>query len=160
LSPQPRPATPQNIDQALAYIRNSRIRGGTDLERALTTALSQEATGEDFLILISDGGATEGAVQTGRLAARYTAEWHKRPAADRPHTLVFGIGDDANVPLLRMLSTNGGYFDWVRSTEPIEFKLNAFLDKLGQEPVKNLALTATPAANIDLVYPLEDERFA
>ena len=39
-----------------------------------------------------------------------------------------------------MLAANNGYFDWVRSTEPIEFKLNAFLDKIGQEPVKNLTL--------------------
>jgi Ca-activated chloride channel family protein len=48
----------------------------------------------------------------------------------------------------------------VLSTEPIEFKLNVFLDKIGQEPVKNLSLAVTPAASVDLVYPLEDSRFA
>lgn len=159
-SPQPRPATPQNVEQALTFIRNSRIRGGTSLERTLATALAQQTAGEPFLVLLSDGGATEGSVHTGRLAARYTAEWEKRSTAERPHTLVFGVGDDANVPLLRMLSKNGGYFEWVRSTEPIEFKLNAFLDKLGQEPVKNLSLAADPAANVDLIYPLEEEHFA
>ena len=159
-APQPRPATAQNIEQALTFIRNSRIRGGTDLDRALNAALAQTGTGEPYILVISDGGATEGAVQTARIAARYTAEWRKRPPSQRPRTLVFGVGDDANLPLLRMLAANGGYFEWVRSTEPIEFKLNAFLDKIGQEPVKDLALGVTPAANVDLVYPLEEGTFA
>ncbi|HWB83524.1 MAG TPA: VIT and VWA domain-containing protein [Bryobacteraceae bacterium] len=159
-APQPRPATPQNIEQALAFIRSSRIRGGTDLQRVLTAALSQTAPSEPYIMLISDGGATEGSVNDGKLAAWYAAEWRRRALGERPHTLVFGVGDDADLPLLRMLASNNGYFDWVRSTEPIEFKLNAFLDKIGQEPVKNLSLAVTPAANVDLVYPLEDMRFA
>jgi Ca-activated chloride channel family protein len=159
-APQPRPATPENIEQALTFIRKSRISGGTDLQRALAAALGQTTASETYLMLVSDGGATEGTVPTGKLAAWYAAEWRKRPAAQRPHTLVLGIGDDANVPLLRMLASHDGYFDWVRSTEPIEFKLNAFLDKIGQEPVKNLMLAVTPAANVDLVYPLEESRFA
>ena len=160
LAPQPRPATPENIEQALTFIRKSRISGGTDLQRALTAALGQTTAGETYLMLVSDGGATEGTVPTGKLAAWYAAEWRKRPPAQRPHTLVFGIGDDANLPLLKMLASHDGYFDWVRSTEPIEFKLNAFLDKIGQEPVKNLLLAVTPAANVDMVYPLEESRFA
>jgi Ca-activated chloride channel family protein len=160
LSPQPRPATPRNIEQALAFIRNSRIRGGTDLQRALTAALGQTTASDPYLMLISDGGATDGAIQTGKLAAWYAAEWSKHPPAQRPHTLVFGVGDDANLPLLRMLASHNGYVDWVRSTEPIEFKLNAFLDKIGQDPLKNLSLAVTPASSVDLVYPLEEERFA
>ncbi len=159
-APQPRPATSQNIEQALALVRNSRIRGGTDLQRALAAALGQSTSSEPYIMLVSDGGATEGAVHNGKLAAWYAAEWRKRAPAQRLHTLVLGIGDDANLPLLRMLASNGGYFDWVRSTEPLEFKLNAFLDKVGHEPVKNLLLAAAPAANVDFVYPLEEARFA
>ena len=159
-APQPRAATPDNIEQALAFIRNSRIRGGTDVRRVLTEALAQIAPSEPYFLLISDGGATEGTVHGGKLAAWYVEEWRKRSIAERPHTLVFGVGDDANIPLLKKLASNNGYFDWVRSTEPIEFKLNAFLDKIGQEPVKNLMLETTPASNVDLVYPLEDSHYA
>jgi Ca-activated chloride channel homolog len=159
-APEPRPATPETVEQALAFIRDSRIRGGTDLQGALTAALAQSATSEPYLILISDGGATQGLVDTGKLAAWYEDQWRKLPLAQRPHTLVLGIGDDANLPLLQMLASNNGNFDWVRSTEPIEFKLNAFVGKIGQEPVKNLALSVTPASNVDLVYPLEDSRYA
>jgi Ca-activated chloride channel family protein len=158
-APQPRAATPQNIEQALAFVRNSRIRGGTDLQRALAAALGQTSESETYIMLVGDGGATEGTVHNGKLAAWYAAEWRKRAPAQRPHTLVLGIGDDANLPLLRMLAANGGYFDWVRSTEPVEFKLNAFLDKIGHDPVKDLRLAAAPAANVDLVYPLEEARF-
>jgi Ca-activated chloride channel family protein len=159
-APQPRPASPQNVDQALAFIRNSRIRGGTGIQRALTAALALPVAGEPYIVLITDGGATEGAIQNGRLAAWYASEWRKRPAEKRPHTQVFGVGDDANLTLLKMLASNNGLFEWVRSTEPIEFKLNAFLDKIGQQPVKNLALTTAPPGNFDLVYPMEDARFA
>ena len=159
-APQPRPATPQNIEQALAFIRNSRIRGGTNLQRALTAALAQTTTSEPYLVLIGDGGATEGIVHNQKLAEWYAAQCRKRPSAQRPHTLVLGIGDDSNLPLLRMLASNNGYFDWVRSTEPIEFKLNAFLDKIGQYPLKNLSLSVSPASDADLVYPLESTRFA
>jgi len=159
-TPQPSPATTANIERALAFIRNSRIRGGTDLERALSAGLAQSKAGNSYVMLISDGGATEGLVNAGKLADWYAAEWRKRTAAERPHTLVLGIGDDANLPLLRMLASNNGYLAWVRSTEPIEFKLNAFLHKIGEEPLKNLALAVAPAASVDLVYPLEDLRFA
>src|ERR1035437_3224489 len=41
LAPQPRPATPENIEQALAFIRKRRISGGTDLQRASAAALGQ-----------------------------------------------------------------------------------------------------------------------
>jgi Ca-activated chloride channel homolog len=159
-APQPRPATRENIEQTLTFIRNSRIRGGTDLRRVLTAALGQQASGEEYLLLISDGGATEGMVHNGKLAAWYGSEWRKRAVAQRPHTLVLGVGDDANKPLIQMLAGNNGYFDIVRSTEPLEFKLNAFLDKIGFEPIKDLSFRATPASNIDMVYPLQDSSFA
>jgi Ca-activated chloride channel family protein len=159
-APQPQPATAANIERALSFIRNSRIRGGTDLQRALAAALAQPAPSEPYLMLIGDGGATEGTVHGGKLAAWYAAEWSKRNVAQRPRTLVFGVGDDANLPLLQMLAGNNGFFEWVRSTEPIDFKLNAFLTKIGQSPLKGVTLTPAPGGNFDFVYPLEDTRFA
>jgi Ca-activated chloride channel homolog len=159
-APQPRTATPENIEQALNFIRNSGIRGGTDVEKALSAALAQSPTGEPYVLIISDGGATEGTIQNAKLAQWYAGQWRKLSVAKRPRTLIFGVGDDANQPLLKMLAEKNGVFEWVRSTEPIEFKLKAFLDKIGHDPVKNLSLAASPAANFDLVYPLEDMRYA
>ena len=126
-----------------------------------TAALAQIAPGEPYFLLISDGGATEGTIHNGKLAAWYTAEWSKRPAGQRPHTLVLRrrrrCQRAAAAACWRRTTATSS---WVRSTEPIDFKLNAFLDKIGAEPVQNLSLAVTPAANVDLVYPLEDSRFA
>ena len=58
-----------------------------------------------------------------------------------------------------MLARNDGVLEWVRSTEPADFKLNAFLAKIGQQPVQGLQLAVTPASSVSLVYPLEDSTF-
>ena len=54
-----------------------------------------------------------------------------------------------------MLAANDGYLEWVRSTEPAEFKVKAFTAKIGRRAVAGLGLTAQPASNLSLVYPLE-----
>jgi Ca-activated chloride channel family protein len=58
-----------------------------------------------------------------------------------------------------MLASNDGVWEQVRSTEPIEFKLAAFLSKLGRRPVAGLQLAAEPPANFEMVYPLEANWF-
>ena len=45
----------------------------------------------------------------------------------------------------------------VRSTEPIEFKLGAFLSKLGRRPVEGLRLSAEPTAQLRLHLPARRE---
>jgi Ca-activated chloride channel family protein len=157
--PAPVPATLQNVEAALAFIRNSDIRGGTDLQKALTAALAQttQGSGESYVVLVSDGGATAGTVNNGHLAKWYTGEWGK---SREPHTFFFAVGDDANLPLARLLASNHGVWEWVRSTEPIDFKLDAFLAKIGEEPVRGLSLRTAPAANFKLVYPVEEIHFA
>jgi Ca-activated chloride channel family protein len=49
--------------------------------------------------------------------------------------------------------------EWVRSTEPPEFKLNAFLSKIGRRPVEGLNFTSDRTANLNLIYPLEANVF-
>ncbi len=145
-------ATPEQVEKAVAFVRASPLRGGTDLQAALGAALAQ-AVPESYLVLLTDGGQTRGLLQNGKLAEWYQGKWK---ASAQPHTYVFGVGDDANLTLLRMLARNEGVLEWVRSTEPIEFKLNAFLAKIGRQPVENLQLSAP---NADLVYALEDSTF-
>jgi Ca-activated chloride channel family protein len=61
------------------------------------------------------------------------------------------VGDDANLPLLNLLAANDGLVEWVRSTEPIDFKLAAFLSKLGKRPVDNLSLATAPKEDFRLI---------
>jgi Ca-activated chloride channel family protein len=151
-------ATPDQVEKAMAFIRTSPLRGGTDLQKALDVALAQSGT-SSYIVLLSDGDATRGIIQNGKLAEWYATKWKQRPADQRPHTYIFAVGDDANMPLLRMLARNDGVLEWVRSTEPIDFKLNAFLAKIGRQPLDNLQLSATPANQLDLIYALEDTTF-
>ena len=161
-SEAPVPADRVNIQKALDFVRGSRLRGGTDLQQALGDSLRQAAAGdgERYLVLLGDGGATRGTIHTGRLAQWYESQLELIPAARRPRTYVFGVGDDANLRLLRMLGGSDGVVEWVRSTEPIEFKLDAFVSKIGRRPIADLRLTAAPEPVFDFIYPLEANWFA
>ena len=181
---QPVLANKPAVERALEFVRASGLRGGTNLQQALEAALAavagavrepspegfgpqgesplpqaKDSPRESYIVLLSDGDATRGIIGTGRLAAWYAQQWKSLPEALRPRTYAFGVGDDANQVLLRSLCQNRGLMEWVRSTEPIDFKLNAFISKLGRDPLAQLKLTSTPAANFDLVYSLEDTVF-
>jgi Ca-activated chloride channel family protein len=160
-APAPVAATTDQVEKALAFVKQSDLRGGTDLEGALTKGLDLAAHGDaaPYVVLISDGGATIGTIQNARLAAKYSDAWKRLAAERRPRTYVFGVGDDANLPLLNLLAANDGLVEWVRSTEPIDFKLAAFLSKLGKRPVDNLTLSTAPKEDFRLIYPLDDRFF-
>ena len=158
---QPVVADKPAVERALQFVRASGLRGGTNLQQALNAALTQagSARGESYIVLLSDGDATRGPISSTRLATWYSRKWRSLPEASRPRTYVFGVGDDANQGLLRQLAQNHGLVEFVLSTELIDFKLNAFLSKLGSDPLSQLKLTTTPAGNFDLVYPLDDTVF-
>ena len=160
--PAPIAASRDNLDKAIAWVRLARLRGGTDIQQALVTGLQQTA-GEkqsSYLLLLSDGGATRGTIQNGKLSQWYVARWKQSPPGARPHTYIFAAGDDANLPLLRMLARNDGAIENVLSTEPVDFKLNAFISKIGRSPVGQLGLNVTPDSDVQMVYPLQDSAFS
>jgi Ca-activated chloride channel family protein len=160
--PQPVAADANTVRDAMNWLRQSHLRGGTDLEKALAAGLEQFAQAADAanaLVLLTDGETTRGEIRTGKLAAGYAAAWNRIPLEKRPKTDVFAVGDDANLPLLRMLSRNGGVLEQVLSTEPVEYKLASFLSKVGATPFADLRLTVAPQAAVDKVYPLEDAVF-
>lgn len=170
-APSPVAAEPATVKKALEFVRGSRLRGGTDLQEALGQGLGQckgqnpraqspESGGANsYLVLLSDGGATRGIVQNGKLAAWYGTEWKALPAEERPRTYIFAAGDDTNLVLLKMLARNDGVLEYVLSTEPLEFKLDSFLSKIGRSPVGQLAMTVNPPGAVHLVYPLQDSAF-
>jgi Ca-activated chloride channel homolog len=160
--PAPVPVDGTSVGRALDFVRASRLRGATDLQKPLEEALRESRTSgpNQYVVLLSDGGSTKGLVRNARLAAWYETEWKRLPEATRPKTYIFGVGDDANVPLFRLLARENGVFETVLSTEPIDFKLTSFLSKIGRSPVGELGLTVTPESAVDSVYPLQDEAFA
>ncbi len=160
--PAPVAAETSNVQRALDFVRASRLRGGTNLQKALQEALreSNASGGNSYLVLLSDGGATEGQIRNAKLAAAYENEWKRLPVTNRPKTYIFAVGDDANLPLFKLLARNDGVLESVLSTEPLDFKLTSFLSKIGRSPVGQLGLTVSPESAVDTVYPLQDAAFA
>ncbi|HKM83769.1 MAG TPA: VIT and VWA domain-containing protein [Candidatus Acidoferrum sp.] len=158
----PVPADSGTIQRALDFVRGSRLRGGTDLQRALQEGLGQcSGPGANrYLVLLSDGGATRGTIKNGKLASWYEAAWKRLPDANRPKTYIFGVGDDANLPLLTMLAREDGVLENVLSTEPMDFKLTSFLSKIGRSPIGQLQLSISPDTAVDTVYALQDSAFS
>jgi Ca-activated chloride channel family protein len=151
------------IQRALDFVRGSKLRGGTDVQKALDAGLQQFSAvrgGSPYLVLLSDGGATRGPIQNGKIAGLYEASWKKLPEAQRPRTYIFGVGDDANLPLLKLLARQDGLLENVLSTEPIDFKLTTFLSKIGQSPIGQLKVETPQEAGVDAVYPLQDSTYA
>jgi Ca-activated chloride channel family protein len=161
--PAPVAADTATVMAAMNWLRGSHLRGGTDLGAALEAGLAQAAapdgTWNRALVVLTDGGADHGEIRTGKLAATYAARWAKIPADRRPKTDIFAVGDDANLPLLRALARNDGVLEHVLSSEPVEFKLAAFLAKAGQTPISGLRLGVSPQAAVDKVYALDDVVF-
>ena len=160
--PTPVAADSSAVQHALEFVRASRLRGGTDLQKALQEGLRESAAGgsNPYIVLLSDGGSTEGLIRNAKLASWYDAQWKSLPVTGRPKTYIFGVGDDANLPLFKLLARQDGVLENVLSTEPIDFKLNSFLSKIGRSPIGQLALTVSPESSVDSVYPLQDEAFA
>jgi len=53
---------------------------------------------------------------------------------------------------MRRISAHNGVFEQVGSAEPLDFKLAAFIQKIGVAPLDHVQLTATPKANTSLIY--------
>jgi len=156
--PAPTAATPQNIPQALAFVKASRLRGGTDLGKALAAALAQATVPNTSIYLFSDGNSDRGTtVLTRKIAANYTQQWQQ---STHPRLNIFAVGDDANLPLLRLLAQNGdqhdGLLENVLASEPLQPKLGIFLAYSASHPVSGLHLEIAPAAAIHTIYPLDD----
>lgn len=157
--PAPVAAEPTTTMAAIEWLRGNHLRGGTDLQKALAAGLAQANAPQSALVVLTDGGADRGEIRTGKLAAWYATQWAQIPAEHRPRTDIFAVGDDANLPLLRMLAHQEGTLEHVLSSEPVEFKLEAFLAKTGQTPLGNLHLTVSPQAGVEKVYGLDDSVF-
>lgn len=158
--PAPVSADPATVMAAMNWLRSQPLRGGTDLQKALDAGLAQSTAPGAALVLLSDGGADRGTVQNRALASWYVAKWKQIPVNQRPKTDIFALGDDANMTLLRMLSQNDGAIEQVLSSEPVEYKLAAFLSEVGHSPIQDLQLNIAPSAAVNMVYPLDDSVFS
>ena len=152
-SPAPLPATPDNVEHALDFIRNSMLGSGSDLRKALAKAVElapQFPQGERSIVLVSDGNPT--------LGTRNAKQILQTVNASSTRVFAFGLGSDANGSLLAELAKTGhGYFASARETEDITTALKIFFDHVGSTGIENAHLTAND--NFYQVYASSDYGF-
>ena len=155
-SPSPLPATPDNVEHALDFIRNSMLGSGTDLRQALEKAVelsSQFPVGERSVVLVSDANPTLGTRNLNQILQTLQTNNHVR-------VFTFGLGSDANGALLEELAKTGhGYFARARETEDISTALKVFFDHVGSTSIEDLQLTSNAANNLHQIYASGDYGF-
>ena len=158
-SPTPLPATPDNVEHALDFIRNSMLGSGTDLRQALGKAVelsSQFPPGERSVVLVSDANPTLGT----RNLKQILETLQTNNASTPMRVFAFGLGSDANESLLEELAKTGhGYFARARETEDITTALKIFFDHVGSASIENINLTSNAASNFYQVYASGDYGF-
>ena len=156
-SPSPLPATPENVENALAFIKNSMLGGATDLRKAFAKAVevsSQLPVGERSIVLISDANPTTGTRDLKQIIRTLNDK------GNAARVFAFGLGSDANGTLLEQLAKLGhGYFARARETEDIATELKIFFEHVGSTAIENPSLTSTDANNLFQVYSTADYSF-
>ena len=159
-APAPLPATADNVEQALAFIKNSMLGGATDIRKALITAVEVSAqfpAGEHSIVLISDANPTVG---TRNLKQIIQALDDKRNGRSSVRVFAFGLGSDANGTLLEELAKAGhGYFARARETEDIATALKIFFEHVGSSSIERLSFTSSDTGNFFQIYPSADYSF-
>ena len=158
-SPSPLPATTDNVERALDFIKNSMLGGATDIRKALTKAVelsSQLPPGEHSIVLISDANPTVGT----RNLKQIIQALDSKNGASAVRVFAFGLGSDANGTLLEQLAKSGhGYFARARETEDIATALKIFFEHVGSTSIEKLSLASSDAGNFYQLYPTADYGF-
>ena len=153
-SPTALPATPDNVEHALDFIRNSMLGSGSDLRKALATAVElapQFPEGERSVVVVSDFNPT--------LGTRNVKQILQTVQTNSTRVFTFGLGSDANNALLEELAKTGhGYFASARETEDITTALKIFFDHVGSTSIENSKLTSN-GGNFYQVYASNDYGF-
>jgi Ca-activated chloride channel family protein len=142
----------------IRFVRDLRAEGGTNIDRALRTALdiaaeSQRVERPAVVIFLTDGLPTEGEVEPTVILSNVKA-------AARPNTRIFtfGVGDDVNTLLLdNMAREMRGASAYVRPGERIDEQVSAFYARVSTPVLADIALDVQGVTVSDTYpYPLPD----
>ncbi len=156
LSPTPLPATTENAERALSFVKSSMLAGGTDLNHALlkTVELANAfPAGERSVVLISDANPTLKTVSIKRISQAFDRA-NNSDSSPKARLFALAIGSDANYPMLEELTRKcRGYFAQARETEDISTQLKIIFARIGRPSIDGLQLVAANPANLYHVYP-------
>jgi Ca-activated chloride channel homolog len=156
-APKPISANAENVEQAMQFVKNSTLGGGTNLKKSLQTAIEQAnnfSEGERNVVLISDANPTLGTLQFDAIESLFDN------GKNTAKLYAFALGNDANESLLESLSEKShGYFTRARETEDITLALKIFLEKVGAPAIENVRLDLSEKDNFYQVYATGTESF-
>lgn len=145
---QTRPANPENLKQATAFLDSQKAVGGTVLRPALETAYRYQNPDRTLNVVILSDGMTEQAEQT-----QLVQLIQKRPAGSR--VFCVGVGNEVNRPLLAQLADQaGGLAAFISQGDDFGRQAQAFRRKLMRPAISNVKV-AFEGGNVYDVQPKE-----
>ena len=105
LSPNPSPATAENVERALGFVKSSTLGGGTDLNQALLRAVELADSfppGERSVALISDANPTLKTVSLKRIARAFD---QANASDEQPKTTALRSGRRRPTPIAHCLKS-------------------------------------------------------
>jgi Ca-activated chloride channel family protein len=158
LQPTPLPATTENVEGALNFVKASMLAGGTDLNQALLKAVelaSAFPASERNVVLISDANPTLKTISVKRITHAFD-QANSSDSSPKTRLFALAIGADANQTLLEELTRKcKGYFAQARETEDISTQLKIIFSRLGRPSIDGLQFAASAPANFSHVYALQ-----
>jgi Ca-activated chloride channel family protein len=158
LSQTPLPATPENVERALDFVKGSMLAGGTDLNQALFKAIELAGAfpaGERSLVLISDANPTLKTISIKRIAEAFDQS-NNSDSAPKTRLYALAVGNDANRTLLEELTRRcKGYFAQARETEDVSTQLKVIFAQLGRPSIDGLQFITSDPKNFSHVYALQ-----
>ncbi|HEY6400105.1 MAG TPA: VWA domain-containing protein, partial [Blastocatellia bacterium] len=158
LSPSPLPATAENVERAMGFVKGSTLGGGTDLNQALLKAVELAGAfqpGERSVALISDANPTLKTVSVKRITQAFD-QANSSEALPKTRLFALAVGADANHTLLEELTRKcKGYFAEARETEDISTQLKIIFARMGSPSIDGLQFTASDPKNFSHIYALQ-----
>ncbi|MEE2888065.1 MAG: VIT and VWA domain-containing protein [Planctomycetota bacterium] len=151
--PQPVQASADNIAKALKQSAEIQARGGTNIEKGLTTALAADTPAEDVELLKMTVFLTDGLPTVDTTDAASLLSIIKGSNKAKQRIFVFGVGHDVNTRLLdKIADQSHGARDYVRENESIEMKTGALFTKLSHPVMSSVRIDCKGIEGFD-VFP-------
>lgn len=117
------------LENARYFVNNLSASGGTNIDAAMSKALSLKAGSDErptSIVFLTDGLPTEGEQDIGRLVKNIEAK-----DSENTRIFSFGVGYDVNTFLLDKLALDsGGSTNYVKPGEHIEREVSGFFAKI------------------------------
>lgn len=129
------PLSPEVSDEAVIYIQNIRVRGGTDIMQALKLALSRHQPDQyvNVIIFVTDGQADIDQVEL------------RKANTSGSRIFVFGIGDEVNTAdLIKIATLHNGSATFIRKDPEIVFSVSDLFTRINDPLMKDPIFTFEP----------------